>query len=587
MQMKKTISTLLILIMASFTLSSPGQADTPVAEQFVSPFQPGEGYFGYRSIPDFTLHFTSPVLMGMETTGDTANAVRSCNSLTDSKCANSNFWTFSTALDACTSVNSNNCIDAVTAVDASGKSLEVNLDQTFPGIRPQDYVGDNSQNLPNGGKVHFYSIPGAPHAGGNLYVPIVLVDGNKEGSANSGTFKPGQIRIGFYAVTVINGKYDVKMRQTDVSRYNSRYMVTTMGGEEKCIINDETSCALPQAIPLNIKFGMRIRTSFAAPGWFHGRFSDPEIKISTDASKNTILDVAAHAVVTPIFALWKKKTDLPQSLLDFYKKQPFPLGGTGSGAGDAVKQSGDPMSWSLMFDPVGYSQNDMDQFLQWLPVFGDKSTVEPTYWSMYADNGDINSNRCSPGSDVLTGVVSTNASQYISGPPQWDSNSQTLEYKVAAAHFTSTGEVFKGSYDLAIQSDYARCLYGFTKAPIKATISIISNSGDSAIVTTTVRESNNFLYLAAKGFTFSNPTIQVKLSQEAPAPVVTPTPAATPSVTSTPEPTASTAPTTQPTGPTPKPTVVAKKTTITCIKGKTLKTVTAVKPICPTGYKKK
>jgi hypothetical protein len=240
-----------------------------------------------------------------------------------------------------------------------------------------------------------------------------------------------------------------------------------------------------------------------------------------------------------------------------------------------------------MFDPVGYSQNDMDQFLQWLPVFGDKSTVEPTYWSMYADNGDINSNRCSPGSDVLTGVVSTNASQYISGPPQWDSNSQTLEYKVAAAHFTSTGEVFKGSYDLAIQSDYARCLYGFTKAPIKATISIISNSGDSAIVTTTVRESNNFLYLAAKGFTFSNPTIQVKLSQEAPAPVVTPTPAVTPSVTSTPEPTASTAPTTQPTGPTPKPTVVAKKTTITCIKGKTLKSVTAVKPVCPTGYKKK
>jgi len=30
-----------------------------------------------------------------------------------------------------------------------------------------------------------------------------------------------------------------------------------------------------------------------------------------------------------------------------------------------------------------------------------------------------------------------------------------------------------------------------------------------------------------------------------------------------------------------------KKTTITCIKGKTLKKVTAVKPVCPKGYKKK
>jgi hypothetical protein len=46
--------------------------------------------------------------------------------------------------------------------------------------------------------------------------------------------------------------------------------------------------------------------------------------------------------------------------------------------------------------------------------------------------------------------------------------------------------------------------------------------------------------------------------------------------------------------PTPTPTpaatkkpVVAKKTTITCVKGKTTKKVTAVKPTCPTGFKKK
>jgi len=32
---------------------------------------------------------------------------------------------------------------------------------------------------------------------------------------------------------------------------------------------------------------------------------------------------------------------------------------------------------------------------------------------------------------------------------------------------------------------------------------------------------------------------------------------------------------------------VAKKTTITCVKGKTIKKVTAVNPKCPAGYKKK
>jgi hypothetical protein len=44
--------------------------------------------------------------------------------------------------------------------------------------------------------------------------------------------------------------------------------------------------------------------------------------------------------------------------------------------------------------------------------------------------------------------------------------------------------------------------------------------------------------------------------------------------------------------PTPSPVatvkpVAAKKKTITCTKGKTNKKVTAVKPKCPTGYKKK
>ena len=32
---------------------------------------------------------------------------------------------------------------------------------------------------------------------------------------------------------------------------------------------------------------------------------------------------------------------------------------------------------------------------------------------------------------------------------------------------------------------------------------------------------------------------------------------------------------------------VAKKVTITCVKGKTVKKVTAVKPVCPAGFKKK
>lgn len=80
-----------------------------------------------------------------------------------------------------------------------------------------------------------------------------------------------------------------------------------------------------------------------------------------------------------------------------------------------------------------------------------------------------------------------------------------------------------------------------------------------------------------------------------PAVTPTPTPTATPTPTETRAPSAKPSPTPAVTAsasatPTATPTpsvVVLKKTTITCVKGKLIKKVTAVKPICPAGYKKK
>jgi hypothetical protein len=74
--------------------------------------------------------------------------------------------------------------------------------------------------------------------------------------------------------------------------------------------------------------------------------------------------------------------------------------------------------------------------------------------------------------------------------------------------------------------------------------------------------------MTAGGFTFSTPSIKVKFSQAA-EPVVTPTPTppATPSAAVKP--------------------IVTKKTVIVCMKGKVIKKVTAIKPKCPAGYKKK
>jgi hypothetical protein len=163
----------------------------------------------------------------------------------------------------------------------------------------------------------------------------------------------------------------------------------------------------------------------------------------------------------------------------------------------------------------------------------------------------------------ISGIVTTNALAYSAGPPSYNKNEGSLDYKVVAPHYTSKGELAVGTYDLLLKSEVARCIYGFSKAPIQGSISIVNESGQNNVATTIINEKNGWLYMSANGFSYSAPTVKIKLSQEAEVvAALTPTPSASA-----------------------KP--VAKAVTITCIKGKTSKKVTAVKPKCPAGYKKK
>ena len=96
----------------------------------------------------------------------------------------------------------------------------------------------------------------------------------------------------------------------------------------------------------------------------------------------------------------------------------------------------------------------------------------------------------------------------------------------------------------------AKCLWGvdLSKA-VSATISAAyPELGVSEIVTTVSQVKGEFFKVSAAGFHFSAPVITMNLKQ---APIA------------------------------------ATKKTITCVKGKQTKKVTAISPKCPAGYKKK
>ena len=201
------------------------------------------------------------------------------------------------------------------------------------------------------------------------------------------------------------------------------------------------------------------------------------------------------------------------------------------------------------------------------PLIGDKSQATSTTWSMrtLAPMEMSGANGCFTRTPGLKGIVTTNSVAYSAGPPEFKDGS--LNYQVSSPHFNPDGTTpFKGNYNLVMRSDVARCIYGFSNAPIRASISVLSSDGNNDVATSIAAEKDGWISLSANNFQFSAPVIQVKFTQDAPA-IAAPAPQPTTAVVVI------------------KP--VAKQITITCVKGKTTKKVTAIKPACPKGYLKK
>jgi hypothetical protein len=143
----------------------------------------------------------------------------------------------------------------------------------------------------------------------------------------------------------------------------------------------------------------------------------------------------------------------------------------------------------------------------------DKTTGINTVWN-FSSSGQHQGNSCLSDTSQVLGIVTTNAMAYDGGVPKFSNG--FLSYQVAGLHYKPDGVTkIQGSYDLVMRSEVARCLYGFSRAPLSATISVVGD-GDKTIATTVVSEKNGWLKLAAYGFTFSKKTIRAKITKAKP-----------------------------------------------------------------------
>ena len=481
-------------------------------------------------------------------------------------CEEDKFFLYKAFIGFCKTVTSSDCVSGITATTSDGKVHEGVFVEDFPGTTQYSFDGNSELNLPTGSSSFIVDIATAPHSQGTKYLVIAGLDGRK--SIGEKSFKIDNFRTGIFAVTTINGSYDParslplasNFEFLGVPAFQRVALDKAAGGVATCAQTTATRCALAWPLPLDVDFALTMKLKTKVVGWLHGRLRDVGASIENTTSGDQLLRITGKPVTVPIVYAWFPLATAPKAVLDFYAPDPRILtAGTSFGAATSTQGP------SILKDYIDYQERSFPEALSWYTGIGDTAPYAGTAWSFSSIEDKYTKGKCSTSTDSLSGVVTTNSNMFVAQPPTFNAIDQTLDYKVASPHFLPDGSVFKGSYNLSIKSDFARCIYGFTKAPIAASVSILSADGTSQVATTVISERNGWITLAAEGFTFSSPTLKVKFSQ-AVEPVVTPSPSATPT-------------------PTAKP--VAKKTTITCVKGKTSKKVTAIKPTCPTGYKKK
>ena len=568
MKIRKLASFSAILAL-SIGLTIPAGAVDQIEEQW---FLPTPGATGGLELQSFTIQENlqiaenTSVLGAVTDQAQTQALIRYCKTVSDEFCSTAFSMFFDAILPKCESDTDTNCIAGITAISATGEEKPGTYVRNFPQAGYTDFPAAPARNLPQGSTPSLWKIPGLTNGGGtDEYLINFTLRGGVGNSQDKFSFysyssfiSPVTIKTGNYGrfeKKDARGKDQVACVQLALACGTE--MLGHSGDDTKlCASIEEGACAAKQAFPSGYRFKFKVRLSVSPTGWVHGRLKAPEVSI-TKNSNGVELIVEGEPVVVPAVGATTTFATLPADMKTLYSTL------QGQGSYGSQGPSGRRNQISM---PAPDQSRTFEEYALWKDFIKDKANASPSYWTVRTLDVPRESAECFKDSSKFIGVVTTNAMMYSGGPPAFNSAQGTLEYKVGSPHLTSKGEVFKGSYDLQVSSEVARCLYKFTSAPIQASISIVNETGEASVATTVVNEKNGWLRLAAYGFTFSNPTVRVTLSQEK-------SPAPTPSASASPSPVA-------------KP-VAAKKTSITCVKGKTTKKVTAVNPKCPTGFKKK
>lgn len=450
----------------------------------------------------------------------------SCERLDDANCLKAGSIQFFANYAPCESAAQFDCVEDLRVDTSSGSAVAEFVRYVYTD-HPNSFVGDNKLLPTEIGSPSVWRIPDAPHAAGNLYLLIA----GQQGAIRSGRVEDLKIYAQLIPVSELRGMWNGQIDGNGFGVIAQCIEAPLEGGltevkgcgagaydfgQYRCAIwEQDGTCLLKKAHRLSDSISITLRLKNEPTGWLHGRIENPVVETKTESGLKT-LKVTAKPVRVPILYHGANYSEMPQELKTYWdqcmKTPDCPAWTRIANSDPKNQQDGNQRNVQAYEEPFG------DRVIKAVTTFAkfvnDTPVAAPTSWGFKTLDLNQNSSvtRCVSRYSGTLGVVTTNATAYSEGPPQLVNGS--LRYSVAGLHYQTDGKSLSlGTYDLLMRSDFARCIYGFSNAPLQAAISVVTIDGENVVATTQVSERNGWLKLAAYGFTFSEKEVRVTLSQ--------------------------------------------------------------------------
>ena len=402
----------------------------------------------------------------------------------------------SNLLPVCKSASQENCINSLTFQTEGGPKV---LAQHFGNAGGPTFPAVPSLGIHSGGQVSLWSAPGVLN-GGQTETYALIVRSRQGYDLYQNRYESTSLDAAVVPYSVESGDYSAP---TSFPCGEDGKNQVCGGKPDKCVWTDTGLCGLYQAFAGTPEISLQIRMSNEIGGWFRGRLNNADIAVQKFSARNNLLTITAKPVAVARFAAQIKQADVTPRGLELLRSNWSPdseIFGLGSSR--------------AAFATDGWKEKPFNFLDEFRSNVNDTAHSVSTLWNFETVDQD-SGNSCLVDTDKVLGLVTTNATVYDGTAPTFKNGN--LNYQLSGLHYLPGGtELNLGTYNLVMRSEVARCLYGFSQAPLSATISVTNEQGTKATATSVVSEKNGWLKLGAYGFTFSKKTVRVKVTKAKP-----------------------------------------------------------------------